>query len=445
VPLPRPVCRSRRRPRPAIAPAGRRADGQASLEYVAVITVVALVLVVAGAAVAAPSIVNGVGRGFQQALCQVTGQGCRTVTPRPCVVRSAGTDVSASAKLTFVRIGRNTALLRSVSSDGTVSVTLLDNVDAGLTAGVGAGGRLQLGGLDLQNGALAQVAVVARLGGGRTWKVPDVAAADRLQRKLIEVVVGRTGSALPVVGPVLHVAQKLLDVGSGRDLPRPDSRTIKGKVSVSASVEGPFGSELQAAAGVALGGTQDLVSGGGTILLEVDAGGSAALADGMAGLELSGAVGVQLTIDRHGRPTGLALVGSAGAEGSLLAKAQLPHAPVTRQTRGLTAEIAATLDLTVPAHLAAARRLLRALVPGRRGDLVEAARALGRTVARDGRLEITRYGRRERKYGAGVGAALGAEVAVDVGLTRTDAELLDAWTRPPGGDWERRADCLDLT
>jgi hypothetical protein len=258
------VLLSARLGRPARRVAGRLRDGpaggacgQASTEYIAVVAVVALVLVVTGAAVTAPSIVNGVGAGFQRALCEVTGESCATVEPKACVVRTAGTDVSATAKLTFVRIGRTTALLRSVSSDGTVTLTLLDHVDAGLTAGVGASGRLQLGGLDLSNGALAQVAVVARLGGGRAWKVKDADAADRLQRKLIEVIVGRTGSTLPLVGPALHVAQSVLDAGSGRDLPTPSSRTIKGEVSVSATVKGPLATELQALAGIALGVRQD--------------------------------------------------------------------------------------------------------------------------------------------------------------------------------------------
>ncbi len=430
-------------PRPPRRRGLREDRGQASLEYIAVVAVVVLVLAIVGTATAAPSIVNAVGRGFQQALCRVTGEGCATVTPGPCTVRTSGTDVNASAKLTFVRIGRTTALLRSVSSDGSVSLTLLDDVDAGLTAGVGADGHLKLGGLDLSNGAMAQVAAVAQLGGGRTWTVPDDAAADRLQQRLIEVIVGRTGSSVPGFGPVLHLAQKVLKVGSGRRLPRPDSRTLKGGISLSGTVKGPFGSELQGVAGVALGGTQDLVHGGGTLLLDLDAGGSAALADGMASVGLGGSVGVQLTLDRHGRPLRLAVVGSGSAEGAALAEAKLPHTLGTNDKRKLSAEVTATLDLTVPAHLAAARRLLRALTPGRRGDLPAAARDLGAALVQDGRIDLTRYGTHEQQYGAGVEGALGAEVGVQVGLTRSQSQLLDAWTRPPGGGWERRGDCLE--
>jgi hypothetical protein len=430
-------------PRSATVPRRVREDrGQASLEYIAVVAVVALVLVVAGAAVAAPSIVNGVGHGFQQALCSVTGEDCATVVPKPCVVRAAGTDVNASVKLTFVKLGRTTALLRAVSSDGSVTLTLMDNVDAGLTAGVGADGHLQVGGVDLSTGATAQLGAVARLGGGRTWKVADAAAADRLQRKLIEVIVGRTGSTLPVVGPVLHLAQKLLDVGSGRDLPRPVSRTLKGKVSVSATVKGPFGTELQAAAGVALGATQNLVDGGGTVLLDLDGGVSAAIAGGLGGLGIGGGVGVHVTLDRHGRPTLLALVASGRLDMAAAAKAKLPGTLSAGDTRQATAEITASLDLTVPANLAVARRLLRALSPGHHDDLSPAAGALAELVAQAGRLEVTRYGRHEHKIGAGAQAGLGAEAAFDVSLTRSDAELLDAWTRPGGGLWERRADCL---
>lgn len=414
------------------------------MEYVVLVAVVALVVVVTAAAVAAPGIVNGVGQGFQRALCKVTREDCATVEPRPCVVRTAGTDVSATAKLSFVKIGRTTALLRSVSSDGTVTVTLLDHVDAGLTAGVGASGRLQLGGLDLSNGAMAQVVVVAQLGGGRSWKVKDVAAADRLQRKLIEVIVGRTGSTLPVIGPVLHVAQLVLDVGSGRDLPKPSSRTIKGKVSVSAKVKGPLASELQAVAGVALGGTQDFEAGGGSILLDLDAGTSAELASGLGGLGIGGAVGVRVALDAHGTPKELELTASGQVGGFAAGRPGTPGAVTGRDNHELSAEITASLDLTVPAHLTAARRLLRALVPGHRHDLPAAARALGDVVAEGGRLERTRYGTRRREYGAGAEAALGAGAGADLQITRASGELLDAWTRPAGGSWERRGDCLDV-
>ncbi|MCW2999876.1 MAG: ThiJ/PfpI family protein [Solirubrobacterales bacterium] len=414
------------------------------MEYVAVVAVVALVLVVTAAAVAAPGIVNGVGQGFRRALCKVTGEDCATVAPRPCVVRTAGTDVSATAKLTFVKFGRTTALLRSVSSDGTVTLTLLDHVDAGLTAGIGASGRLQLGGLDLSNGALAQVAAVARLGGGRTWTVRDTRAADRLQRELVEVIVGRAGSTLPLVGPALQLAQSVLDVGSGRDLPRPSSRTIKGDVSVSARVKGPLATELQAVAGIALGGTQNLKDGGGTIMVNLDAGASGDLASGLAGLGIGGVVGVHVTLDRHGEPAELELTASGQVNGFAAVSPGAPGVLTSGEGHELSAELMASLDLTVPAHLAAARRVLRALVPGHRSDLPAAARALGTVVAAGGRLDVTRYGRREQQYAAGAEAALGAGAGVQLQVTRAAGELLDAWTRPAGGSWERRVDCLDV-
>jgi len=409
---------------------------------VAVVAVVTLVLVVTAAAGAAPGIVNGVGQAFRRALCQVTGEDCVNVVPQPCVVRTGGTNVSATAKLTFVKIGRTTALLRSVSSDRTVRLTLLDNVDAGLTAAVGASGRLQLGGLNLSNGAIAEIAVIAQLGGGRTWKVKDSAAADRLQSRLIEVIVGRTGSTLPVVGVPLRLGQSLLRIGSGRDLPRPSSRTIKGRVGVSAKISGPLATELKGAAGAALGATQDLEGGGRSILLDLDRGTSAELAGGLAGLGIGSKVGVQVTLDRHGKPKGLELTASGQVGGVASISPGGPAALTGSQARELSAEVTASLDLTVPAHLEAAKRVLRALAPGRRRDLPAAARALGEVTAAGGRLERTRYGTRESSFGAGAEAAFGPRVGVDLQVTRASGQLLDAWTRPAGGSWERRIDCL---
>lgn len=441
VPAPRPPRASRsrqtsRRHRP------RGQAGQASADYVAVVAIVTLALVVTATAVAAPSIVNGVGAGFQRALCRVTGEGCAVVDTKPCVVRNADSGVRAGVKVTFLRIGRNVALLRSVSSDGTVSLTLLDRVDAGLTAGVGASGRLQLGGLNLSGGAVAQVALVGGLGGGRTWRLKDTEEADRLQRKLIEVVVGRTTAAVPIVGPALHAAQSLLDVGSGRDLPEPDTRTLNGALSVSATLKGPVAGELVLAAGATLAGTRGR-DGSRSVVLALEAGPSGRLAAGLAGLGLKGAVKVQVTFDRDGRATELELGGEG--EASAFAKLQggAGRTGGGADERAQSAELTASLDLTVPAHLQAARRLLRALAPGRQGELLGAAFALGRVVSRSGRLELTRRGRQEDQYAVGAEAALGAGVGAELEVTRTDSTLLDALTRPAGGVWERRADCLD--
>lgn len=410
-----------------------------------VVLLVALGLGVIGAITAGPSIANGVGETFQRALCRVTGDGCRSLVRQACTVRTAGTDISASVTFTFVRLGRTTALLRSERSDGTVDLTLLDKLDGGLVAGVGASGRLQVGGRSIGAGAVAQAAAVAQLGGGRVWRVADTGAADRLQRKLIEVLVGRGGSSLPVIGPALAVAQSVLDVGSGTDLPRPTSRIVAGRVGVAATLDGPLGADVELAAGLALGGSQDVAGGGGSVFLAVDGSAGAALLAGAAGLGLGGDVRLALALDRGGRPLSLSLAGTGrigitghrssdrGGDGLRFARGS------GREARG---QLTATLDLTVPGHAAAAARLLRALAPGGSGDLVAAGRLLGRAFAAGARVDVARYANRERRYGGTVEAGLGPRAGAGLEITRAGGELRDAWTRPPGGAWERRADCL---
>lgn len=415
------------------------------MDYIAVIAVVALVLTVGAAAFAGPSIANGVGRGFQRAFCLVTGEGCATVDARPCTVTSSGTDVKATAKVTFVKVGRSAGILRTTSSDGTLQLTLVEHAEAGLTSGLGASGHLQLAGIDLSGSALTSASVIARLGGGRTWTVADERAADRLQKRLIEVAAGHAGSS---VIPGAGLVQKLIKRGSGRKLPRPTSETITGSVSASASVQGPFGLSITDTAGIGLGTTKNLKDGSRSVALDLSASTSATLASEVLGGNAGLARGVQVTFDRHGRATELQLNGSSTLSGVLSGEHARPAALKglkqlsASEARGQQVGYSATLDLTVPAHLAAVKRLLRALVPGHGGDRTAAAAALGQAVANGGRLNMTRYGTREQEYGGGAEAALGPKLGVDVSVNRSDRVLKDALTRPPGGVWERQLDCL---
>jgi len=155
-------------------------------------------------------------------------------------------------------------------------------------------------------------------------------------------------------------------------------------------------------------------------------------------------VKVQVTFDRDGKPTELELTGEGTASAFAALQGGTGRTGGGVDERAQNAEITATLDLTVPAHLATARALLRALAPGHQAQLAGATLALGRAVARAGRLELTRYGRQEDKYAVGAEASLGAGVGAEVEVTRTESALRDALTRPAGGVWERRTDCLDL-
>lgn len=432
----RPSCPIRR-------PAG--SGGQATLEYIAVVAVVTIVLATVGTVTAGPAIANAVGGAFQRALCTVTGAGCRTLTPPVCTVRTAGTDFSGKVTVTFVRLGRTAAILRTERSDGTIDVTLLDKIDGELVAVAGATGRLELGGHELGLGGVAEAAAVAELGGGRVWRMPDGAAADRLQRKLVQVLVGRTGSALPVIGHALSLAQRLAGVGTGVRLPHPAQRIASAKAGVKLEVEGPLGSDLEAAAGAAAGGSRDLVAGGGTVYVSLEGSAGAAALGGLAGLEAVREVKLAVTVDRHGRPATVTLISAGRVGAKLTGQRGGDGRPELKGAAGdeRSTVVTSTLDVASGAPPALGR-LLRALGRGLPdlADVTAAARELGREFAAGARVDVATYGRRQQRFGGEAEAGLGPGLGVGLEVARSHSVLLDARTRPPGGLWEPRLDCL---
>src|SRR5881392_3637624 len=116
--------------------AGER--GQATLEYVGLVALVAVVLGV-GIVLArsgGEAIAGGVGRGMRRALCVVRAGAC-DLEVRPCVVGSACIEDDGSVDLAVLHLGSNEVVLREDRSDGTSAVTFA---------------RLRRGGLELNAG-----------------------------------------------------------------------------------------------------------------------------------------------------------------------------------------------------------------------------------------------------------------------------------------------------
>lgn len=417
-----------------------RDAGQAALDYLGVVAVVAVILTAVGAVTLGPAIANGLGEAFQTALCRVTGDSCPALVRPVCVLRTTGTEATAAVKVAIIKVGRTTALLRSERSDGTVELTLLDKVDGAVELKAGADGHVAIGGHEVGASALAQAALTAQLGGGSMWRVPDRRAADRLQHDLIEVVVGRTANHVaPLVGPALGLAQKAFGVGSGKHLPPATSRIGSARAGLKAELKGPMGAELELATGVILGATTDRLAHTRTVYLQPELTAGATLLAGMAGLDGAVEVRLGLTVDRDRRPLTLAVSGIGRVDASKLGTAKVS----TGMGRGRQVQAVATLDLTDPENTAAVTRLLRALAPGGAPDRPAAAWALGRAFADHARIDVATYGRRDHKYGIGAEAGLGAGAGFDVGVARHGTSLLGAWTRPAGGAWEPRTDCLE--
>ncbi|MDQ3609546.1 MAG: hypothetical protein M3459_11700, partial [Actinomycetota bacterium] len=159
--------------------------GQASVEYVAVIALVAVLVVGMAIAVGAPGLRDAVVAGFRHALCVVSGAACRDDLG-PCTVASTEVRDRGEASVLVVRAGRDHAVLRERRSDGSVLVTVIDSDDGGVGGELGFGGELRLGRSQVGLRGALRGALVAELGGGRTWVARDDAQADAVVEALGE-------------------------------------------------------------------------------------------------------------------------------------------------------------------------------------------------------------------------------------------------------------------
>lgn len=228
----------------------RRAErGASSAEYVGAIVVAAILT---GSVIFA---VSPQGSGVRSAACEAVGSivqqdlGCASgeggdeagapptdedFTPAPCEVSSTGSEYNTVISLGIVDIGENAALVRTVMSDGTVTLTATDGGMLGLSGGVGA---------DAEAGGGAQLGASIDFGGGvtfntgDTWTFPDQESADSFEDLLSDHQVrqmtyeqnGLSGAVLDFIDP--------LD-----PLPLPTS--VTSEIGVTGEVQGQLGLDL---------------------------------------------------------------------------------------------------------------------------------------------------------------------------------------------------------
>jgi len=71
-----------------------------------------------------------------------------------------------------------------------------------------------------------------------------------------------------------------------------------------------------------------------------------------------------------------------------------------------------------------------------------AVAGLGRALAGRATLDLRRYARSASSDSDGASGSAGVRVAVELGHDTESTRLVEASTRPPGGLWERRLDCV---
>jgi hypothetical protein len=405
-------------------PSTRSQRGQGTVEYVAILTLVALVLAaaVAGAAAFAPGVGNAVVGQVRHALCIVAGRACEEqVAARPCVMRTARDERRESVSLGFVELGAGRVVLRERLSDGKLRLTVLHRGRAGVTAGFGSSTRVRVGGVEVDVGAHAQGTVAGLVGGGQVFEVRTAAEADAIVRRL-----RAEGS------PTLDAVRRLVRRGG---TPAADATLAGGGFDAGVDLELSAGEAKAGASGGGenvLGRRVDRRTGETTWYLRLDRE-LPVFADALLGDasgELDGDALLSVTMDREGRPTELAaLVGGHARAGAAVETGASATAGTARW------EAEARVGLADPEVAAALRAWRSSPASG------EAVLGLGRALRDRARIDVRRYAREASSDGDGVDAGMGVRAGVEWGRDREATRLLSAVTRPPGGLWERRLDC----
>jgi len=387
----------------------RSTSGQAGVEYIAIVALVAIVFVVAGAsvlngrAIAAATVAQ-----IRRGLCIVEGHDCAD-PHEPCSVSSRGSGDDMNLDVVMVRLGGGSFALIDRRSDGKVAVTVTDHLDAGVS--VGLGGGLKIGGKIAVGGEL-RAAALASLGHGSTYEVANDRQAEALLRLL-----KRPNVDPNFYTPAVRAYWRRVQAALPR-IPTPTShyRQLEGKLSLSGDV---------LSADAVAGMRDDAVSGKRTYYLK----GSVAF-DG-DGASASGGGQVAVTVDHHGRPVDMAVMGA----GELNASADLPVALQSvaghlTAGRGRTWELEGHLDLTQPGRPNV-------------GSLLSDPASLLRLMMSDGFVQMRSYGTGKNSLGLEAHAKVGIGFGGGFTHSTSSQRLLTAMDHTPEGFWVPRYDCLE--
>jgi hypothetical protein len=404
----------------------RSARGQGTVEYLAVVLLVAVALgggTTAVATAAGADIASAVPHEVVRALCIVTGGDCDR-DRAPCDVDSDSRSRSWAMTVAVVKIGHDKRVTVTRRSDGTFAVTVETAPNGGVETGVGARGKINVGGRSLAAGIDATVGATVSIGRRRTWIVASKADADRFVRTIEE------HAALPPA-------------------------TIDGhKGSVEASGDGSIGAIANATggvrAGIADGWETDRRTGNRTYFFSGSAAGEVDVS--VKGTKVRGSAAgsdgdrYALTVTPDGRWIDLAVTRT----GELSTSVDLPKdvaaavgkldPPGSAPRRWVTDS---HLDLSDAQNLAAARAVVAGLKdPLHPGRLAGAVAALSRRMRDGAVIDARTYAIDNKTQGAE--GRVGAEIQIG-GKYETSTEtarLVAATTRGIDGQWRTRDDCL---
>jgi hypothetical protein len=402
----------------------RSERGQATVDYVALLAVGAVLLTAAAAAVTAvgaPGVANGLLGQFRQALCVVSGTACPAPARRPCTVASTRDVRHIAVSIALVRLDDDRTVLRERLSDGTVRLTVAQRGGAGVEVGVGGGARIDVRGHSVGADREARAGVQGVLGRGEVFYAHGEREADELLRA---------------------IRARRRPGGSG---PRAREVFVEGGVRALGNVDLSVGATLGGMADAMLGARRDRRSG--ELQISLGAGGAGAglvaIVMGANAGALDGQAVLGLTLDRRRRPVELSLSASGSvAAGELpppglarpLEQAAVPGAALSASGRRW--ELDARVDPRDPGVAAAWRAFRRAPASP------AAIRRLGEQLRDRAALDVRSYRLDSSSEGVALAGALGLRFGGELEHATDRSKLLTAARRPPFGLWEARADCL---
>lgn len=375
--------------------------GQASLEYVAVASLVAVVLAFAAPAVGAPSLARQVTRTLRLGICVVAHDYCRADEARadglgPCALGREVRGKDDAISLAFLRIGGNDDWTASVNSDGTVALTYSKGGGAGLVAGVGAESSF----LKLDVGAEASA-------GFRVLEAKSWTFADRASAKAFLAGLPAT-RASPRYPPTWHSGTLASEYAAGAQA------VFKGFDVAVLDTAARLGASVRVGPGHAV-----------TLYDEVtlDAPELRAL-----GTQIVGVGRVRLLQELtyvDGRPVQLAL------------RQAIPSRLGNRMT-----EVVRRLDLRNPANAFAAHRFTApaTIWPPR---FAQELRTLLAFMATEGTTERATYAYNDSSKNVGFAIKAGAELGFSHTAIHISQSLLEASATAPGARPRERFDCVD--
>jgi hypothetical protein len=382
--------------------------GQATLEYIAAVALVAALLLVAAPAVGAPDVGRRVLAGIRHGICLVGGDICTTGDARraglaPCPLSTRTTGWDGKLDIAFVNVGGKFTLAVTRRSDGGVGVVRVANASKGISAGLGA--ELDAGPIHFALGPDGELTKHFQAAAG--WDFPDEADAARFLEHAVRNAV-RLKRFPPSWWSTEDAAEVALSIGL--DVGGKDHSDDYEVIGASVFAQGARGAMRRR-------------GGGATFYARTTLDGpewSAPLTPSMGRGRTDWIV--ELTVDRARRPVELVFRNA-----------------VPSDTGNVLTEVVRRLDLRDAGNLAAAEPMLRRPSFPIRADPRDAA--LARRLRTHGTVETSTYTIDDHTSGASAGLKAALELGLGVKRVRVERTLTGATVRR-GALTGKRLDCV---